>query len=84
MREAEHEEWLFQRRLASVDLEQRIDVLDTENIWCIGVVKHIVNDNQHGTVFKVHYQGWSEVYDEYMCLNSPRIANLGFVTSRKG
>jgi hypothetical protein len=83
-REDEHNQWADQRKLKTVELEQKIDILDTENIWCIGIVKKIVTDPKHGTVFKVHYQGWSDVYDEYMCLKSPRLANNGFITSRKG
>lgn len=84
IREAEHNEWLSRRKVSSVEIEQKIDVLDTENIWCIGIVKQIHQDQVHGIIVKIHYQGWSEVYDEYICLNSPRLASLGFVTSRKG
>jgi len=83
-REVEHNEWLVRRNVESVELEQKVDVLDTESIWCIGIVKQIHRFAGHKTIVKVHYQGWSEVYDEYICLNSPRLANLGFVTSRKG
>jgi hypothetical protein len=30
----------------------------------------------------VHYEGWSRKYDEYMLLNSPKLAPLGTYTDR--
>jgi len=61
---------------------EKIDVRDTDYIWCIGEVKMIVESINNVPVVAVHYEGWNMWYDEFLPLNSPRLARLGFYTAR--
>jgi hypothetical protein len=35
------------------------------------------------TELLIHYQGWNKIYDEILELSSPRLAPLGYFTSRE-
>lgn len=62
----------------------QLDVRDTEYVWCVGKIKKIIN--QHGSQSKlllIHYEGWSDFYDEFINENSNKLAPIGFFTSRK-
>ena len=61
-----------------------LDIMDTENIWCAGVVRDIFPNAGHAPTLLVHYNGWDSMYDEYICARSPRIAPRGFFTQRPG
>ena len=60
----------------------RIDARDTDYIWCIGVVRMIVESISKEPILAIHYEGWNRWYDEFLPLGSPRIAKLGFYTHR--
>ncbi len=61
-----------------------LDVLDTERIWCNGTVKKIIRNQNHANTLLIHYTGWNDIYDEYLCVNSSRIAPYQYFTSREG
>ena len=60
-----------------------MDILDTEYIWCVGIIKKIINLKDN-TLLLVHYEGWHHNYDEFIKQSSNRLASLGFYTSRTG
>ena len=61
----------------------KLDVRDTEHIWCIATIEQIIRKKFKTPLVYVHYEGWSRVYDEYLSFDSPRLAPLGFFTERK-
>ena len=76
--------WEDERKLKNVEVDMEIDVKDTENIWCVAIVKEIIKNRNHSDTLLIHYKGWNEIYDEYICTNSRRLAPLGVYTSRNG
>ena len=61
-----------------------MDVLDTEFIWCKGLILK-VNTKKNGLkMLLVHYKGWNKVYDELIESTSKRLAPEGFFTNRLG
>jgi hypothetical protein len=47
--------------------ETRLDVLDTEHIWCTAVVELKINTVESKTpLLLIHYEGWSRKYDEFL------------------
>lgn len=81
-RKAEWEKWQNDREVKDLPEGSRLDVRDTEYIWCVGVLKKKV-EKKNSLTFLIHYEGWNRVYDEYIPLNSQRLAPLGTFTSRK-
>lgn len=62
---------------------EKLDVLDTEHIWCTAIVELKIQASQQTTpLLLVHYDGWSRKYDEYLLLTSKRIAPNGLYTTR--
>ena len=76
--------WTNKRRVNFADVGSKLDVKDTESIWCVGVVKEIIQNNNHAATLLIHYNGWDRIYDEYICINSSRLAPLGCFTDRRG
>jgi len=76
--------WMDKRSVKDVTVGSRIDVRDTESIWCIGIVKDIIKNKNHKETLLIHYAGWDNIYDEYICINSHRLAPLGYFTERRG
>jgi hypothetical protein len=68
--------------LEKVEVGEKIDVRDTDYIWCIGTVRMVIESINHEPIIAIHYEGWNMWYDEFLPLNSPRMARLGFYTSR--
>jgi len=60
----------------------KIDVRDTEFIWCIGRVELIITSLSREQLYYIHYEGWNRKYDEYIYKRSSRLAPLGTYTSR--
>lgn len=58
----------------------RLDVFDTDFIWCEAEIKKIVLKDGQPHILKIHYIGWTEIYDELIHVNSPRLAKLGSFT----
>ena len=61
----------------------KIDVLDTEQIWCKATVEMIVKSDSRKDLLYVHYDGWNRKYDEYIYVDSYRIAPQGVYTNRR-
>jgi len=59
-----------------------IDVLDTEGVWCHGIVRLVVYTEDRYPLVKVHYLGWSARFDEFIPANSSRLAPKEFYTAR--
>lgn len=55
---------------------------DTEYIWCVGHVK-IKVESPNKDLLIIHYEGWNKYFDEILLSTSPRVAPLGFYTSRQ-
>ena len=70
-------------RLKNFDVDSKIDVRDTEYVWCIGRIKAVVSFPRSPKYIYVHYEGWDKIFDEYFSEHSERIAPLGFFTNRK-
>lgn len=79
----EYKKWISERNVSNFRTGLEIDVKDTEDIWCKGLISDFSSQNQ-SLIMKVHYDGWSNIYDEFIPINSERIATRGFYTSRKG
>lgn len=65
-----------------MEVGEKVDVRDTDYIWCIGTVRMVVESISHEPIVAIHYEGWNMWYDEFLPLNSARIARLGFYTAR--
>ena len=57
------------------ELGQWVDIKDTVGSWLEG---QIVNMRSHNGVIQVqvHYNGWAQRWDEWIDMNSPRLANF--------
>lgn len=83
-RVAENEREKEERAVTNFTVDMKLDVLDTEQIWCVGVVKQIFANPAHGSTLLIHYKGWDPMYDEFICERSSRLARLGYYTDREG
>ena len=54
----------FKIRLEQVDVGSKIDVRDTEYIWCIGLVKIKIESAHKELLLVIHYEGWNKYFDE--------------------
>lgn len=59
----------------------KIDVKDTEGIWCEGTVKNVMNIEK-SKILLVHFDRWDSFYDELIPLDSERLAPEGTFTKR--
>lgn len=66
-----------------VNAGDKIDVLDSEKIWCQAVIELKFTSVSRAPLFYIHYIGWSRKYDESIYANSKRIAPFGLYTSRE-
>lgn len=86
MRVEETREWEEKRRVNKEGLVvgDRIDVRDTEYIWCVGRILNVYRKSPEAapTELLIHYLGWNKIYDEILEITSPRVAPFGFYTSR--
>ena len=78
----ENNEFERNRKLQNFEINEIIDVLDSENIWCKGKIIDILK-NDLSINLKIHYLGWNSLYDEIINKDSIRVAKLGFFTSRQ-
>ena len=56
-RQKELEEWLESKKVKNIQKGQQVDIRDTEDIWCIGIIKEIYENENHGKTLLIHYQG---------------------------
>lgn len=72
------------RSVKNFTVGTKLDVKDTESVWCVGTIKEVIINKNHKETLLIHYEGWDKLYDEYICVNSSRLAPLGFFTKREG
>ena len=53
-----------------------IDCQDTVRKWCIGMIVDIVENEK----IRIHYEGWHSKWDEWLPLDSDRLAPVGTYT----
>mmetsp|Transcript_27262 Transcript_27262/g.26310 ORF Transcript_27262/g.26310 Transcript_27262/m.26310 type:complete len:82 (+) Transcript_27262:730-975(+) len=71
------------RRIENIEVGQKIDVRDTEYIWCVGVVKIKIESAHKEPLLVIHYDGWNKYFDEILSQSSQRVAPLGVYTNRE-
>ena len=85
---------LFQPGQQNVKAGDKIDVRDTEEIWCSGKIELKISTINRLPLLYIHYevsfwchhhyyQGWNRKYDEYIYVNSDRLAPSGTYTNRQ-
>ena len=77
-----YHQWIDQSRLKTVKVGDQVDACDTENIWCKATVELIIKTQNRKDLLYVHYEGWHRKYDEFLYMDSHRLAPLGSYTNR--
>lgn len=77
-----HKNWLKKHTLCNARPGQKVDVLDTEHIWCTAEVEIKILAEDRKPLLYLHYDGWSRKYDEYLYMDSSRVAPVGVYTTR--
>lgn len=75
--------WVDSIKLKNVKVGEQIDACDTENIWCKATIELVVKTASRKDLLYIHYEGWNRKYDEYLYIDSHRIAPLGVMTLRE-
>jgi len=70
-------------QLLSVKIGEKIDACDTEYIWCKATVELVVKTANRKDLLYIHYENWNRKYDEYVYIDSHRLAPLGVYTGRQ-
>ena len=78
-----YQDWLESHRVKSVKPGDKLDVCDTEHIWCKATVELVCRTHNRKDLLYIHYDGWNRQYDEYLYIDSSRICPLGLYTSRR-
>lgn len=74
--------WIKQHVLENVKAGDKIDACDTEYIWCKAHVELVLKNKNRKDLLYLHYEGWNRKYDEYIYIDSHRVAPLGVYTNR--
>ncbi|CAD8075419.1 unnamed protein product [Paramecium primaurelia] len=77
-RQQEMEQWNKSKLIDNLAINQKVDIMDQQFIWCVATIKQIGKKELF-----IHYDGWGKEYDEFIPLQSNRIAPLGLYTSRE-
>lgn len=51
-------------RIESIEVGEKVDIRDTEYIWCAGLVKMKIESANKEPLLVVHYEGWNQYFDE--------------------
>jgi hypothetical protein len=81
-RMVKYKEWVESHQIKGVKPGEKIDACDTEYIWCKATVELVIKTASHRDLLYIHYEGWNRKYDEYIYIDSHRLAPLGVYTSR--
>jgi hypothetical protein len=81
-RKKEMKEYKESIKIGEISEGMKIDAKDTEGIWCEGVIKRVIEENNCRLAL-VHYEKWDECFDEIINAESNRIAPAGTFTQRK-
>lgn len=79
----QYQVWVDSQQLKSVKVGDKIDACDTENIWCKAQVELCIKSLNRKDLLYIHYEGWNRKYDEYLYIDSHRLAPLGVYTERR-
>ena len=83
LRRDKYLDWKKSHELKTVKIGDKLDVRDTEYIWCTGSVEKVLRSKYHcADLLYIHYDGWSRCYDEFIPCDSDRIAPIGLYTNR--
>ncbi|CAK70058.1 unnamed protein product (macronuclear) [Paramecium tetraurelia] len=77
-RRQEMEQWNKSKLVDNMAIDQKVDIMDQQFIWCVATIQQIGKKELF-----IHYDGWGKEYDEFIPLQSNRIAPLGLYTSRE-
>lgn len=78
-----YREWKNKHQInAEIKVGEKVDIRDTEYIWCVGTVEVKIKTINHIPLLYVHYNGWHRKYDEFIYYNSDRLAPSGTYTLR--
>ena len=77
-----YNKWVKSHIVDSVKAGEKVDACDTEYIWCKATVEMVIKTSNRKDLLYVHYEGWNRKYDEYIYIDSHRVAPLGCYTSR--
>jgi len=80
---SKYNEWQESSVLKSVNVGEKVDACDTEYIWCKATVEMVIRTSNRKDLLYVHYEGWNRKYDEYVYIDSHRLAPLGVYTGRR-
>lgn len=83
-RQAEHLKAQKERQVGELEIDQLVDVRDTEYIWCVGQINLIIEPINKDPMYVVHFVGKPSSEDEVIYKNSDRLAKHGFFTARDG
>lgn len=51
-------------RVEKIEVGDKLDIRDTEYIWCVGTVQIKIESPNKDPMLVVHYEGWNKYYDE--------------------
>jgi hypothetical protein len=74
--------WKKSQKVENLIIGDKLDVKDTENVWCVGEVKEIIKNGKNKDILFIHYIGWNNSFDEYIFQSSNRLAPFGLYTNR--
>ncbi len=62
-----HQKWIDQHEVKKILAGQKLDVLDTEHIWCQALVELKLQVSESEVpLLLIHYDGWSRKFDEFL------------------
>lgn len=71
----QYRDWKAKHKVSQVKAGDKLDVRDTEYIWCVATVECKITSQNRPALLYIHYevkklysmlQGWNRKYDEYM------------------
>lgn len=77
-----YNQYIDSHKLHTVKAGDMIDVCDTEYIWCKATVELVIKSQNRRDLLYLHFQGWNRKYDEFIYIDSHRVAPLGLYTNR--
>lgn len=63
-----------ERQVGELDIDSKVDVRDTNHIWCVGKIGLIIEQMNKDTLYVVHFEGKPASEDEVIQKTSERLA----------
>jgi hypothetical protein len=51
-----YKQWQLKHKLISVKAGEKIDVRDTEYVWCIGLIELVITSLTHSPLLYIHFE----------------------------